>query len=103
MTRSSGSRGFERKVRFPSKTLAMYEPNGLAIASSKPKKTISWQRLVQVKSGTGYRQPTEDTPAVSMADLPSKSSKEAAEDRKRRGRGAPATLGPYGCQVTAPA
>src|ERR1035438_5074942 len=51
MRRSSGSRGFERKVRFPSKTFAMYEPSGLVIASSKPTKTKSWQRLVQVKSG----------------------------------------------------
>src|ERR1700728_3052247 len=52
MRLSNGSSGFERKVRSPSKTLAIYEPSGLVIASSKPKKTKSWQRLVQVKSAT---------------------------------------------------
>src|ERR1039457_2428850 len=118
MRRSSGSRGFERKVRFPSKTLAMYEPSGLVIASSKPnntkplamyepsglviasskpkktkplamyehsglviasskpKKTKSWQRLVQVKSGTRCRIAAEDTPRASMADLRSRRRKE---------------------------
>ena len=55
MRRSNGSSGFERKVHFPSKTFAMYEPSGFTIASSKPKKTKSWQRLVQVNRGTRNR------------------------------------------------
>src|ERR1039457_3725702 len=84
MRRSSGSRGFERKVRFPSKTLAMYEPSGLVIASSKPKKTKSWQRLVQVKSGTRCRIAAEDTPRASMADLRSRGVRKESGVCKRR-------------------
>src|ERR1039457_4813712 len=64
MRRSSGSKGFERKVRFPSKTPAMYEPSGFVIASSKPKKTKSWQRLVQVNGGTRGRKAAEVTPRL---------------------------------------
>src|ERR1017187_419353 len=64
MRRSRGSRGFERKVCFPSKTLAMYEPSGLVIASSKPKKTKSWQRLVQVNGGTRGRKTAEGAPRL---------------------------------------